>query len=388
VPRRVARPLGPPLATGLFVTAVMAAVCLYAPSFVTFLELKAYDSFLRFAPHRAPTGAVAVVDLDEPSLARFGQWPWPRYRVARLLSRIRDAGAQAVAIDMVFAEADRTSIDLLAREIRRDFGVAPVLGNVPPEAVDGDRTLARALEAGPFVLGYPFDFEGASGDDRFLQPLGIATRSRGGEVARGLHDAPGVVPNLPVLARAAGASGFFNVVADRDGVLRRVPMLIRHRGKLYPALALAAVLRARGGDPLLLDGPGGSFSLRLGGRDFPLDRKGNLLVNFRGPRRTFPHVSAGAILDGTADPGALRGKIVVVGTTAAGLQEIRTTPLEAAHPGPEIQATVVDNLLAGDALASPGCSTTRPSTCCSGWRRCTTSARWASATPSCSRRSG
>ncbi len=306
----------------------MAAICLYPPSFVSSLEMKAYDSFLRFAPPRAPTGEVLLVDLDEASLERFGQWPWPRYRVASLLSRIREMGAAVVALDLVFAEADRTS-------------------------TDGDRALAAVLASGPFVLGYQFDFTAARGDDRLLHPLRIATRARGGRAEEALFDAPGVVANLPVLARATGASGFFNVVPDRDGVLRRVPMVIRHHGNLYPGLALAAFLRARGGDPVLESGPEGVESLRLGGRVFPLDRKGNLSVNFRGPRRTFPSLSAGAILEGAADPGAIRGKIVVFGTTAAGLHEIRTTPLEPAHPGPEIQATVIDNLLAGDALVLP-----------------------------------
>lgn len=352
--RRPRRQYGPPLAAGLLVAAAMAAFCVLTPTFVTFLEMKAYDSFLRIAPHRAPTGEVAVVDLDEASLARHGQWPWPRYRVAALLSGIREAGAAAVAVDLVFAEEDRTSISLLSREIRRDFGVEIGWKNVPPEALDGDRALAKVLAGGPFVLGYPFDFSWPGKDSRAPRPLNLAIRSYGGEPPGDLlFEAAGVVGNLPELERAAGASGFFNVVPDRDGVLRRVPMVIRHKGRHYPSLALATFLRARGGDAALEAGSRGAESLSLSGRKIPLDPKGNLLVRFRGPRGTFPHVSAGSILEGSLPPGALRGKILVLGTTSAGLHEIRTTPIEAAHPGPEIHATVIDNLLAGDALALP-----------------------------------
>jgi len=169
----------------------------------------------------------------------------------------------------------------------------------------------------------------------------------------GLFDAPGVVCNLPVLSRAAGSSGFFNVTPDADGMLRRVPLVIRHKGALYPSLALAVYLRARGGDAVLEAGPEGIEALRLSGRSIPLDRRGNLVVNYRGRRNVFTHVSAASVLDGTADPSALSGRIAILGTTAAGLHEIRTTPLEAAQPGAEIHATVIDNLLAADPIALP-----------------------------------
>ncbi len=332
----------------------MGALSIWPPPLAVFLEGKIYDSFMRYT-HRPPaTGSVSVVDLDEASLARLGQWPWPRYRVARLLGKIREAGAAAVGLDMVFAEPDRTSLRSLSGEIRRDLGADIVLEGLPPEALDTDRALADVLAGGPFVLGYQFDFDGVRGESCVLHPLRGAVRSNGrtGNTA-GPFDAPGVICNLPALARAAGASGFFNVTPDSDGVLRRVPMVIRHGGVLYPSFALAVYLRAQGGDALLETGPEGIEAMRLDGRSIPLDRRGNLLVNYRGRRRAFPHVSAASILDGTADPAAVKGKIVILGTTAAGLHEIRTTPLEAAQPGAEIHATVIDDLLAGDPVAQP-----------------------------------
>lgn len=313
-----------------------------------------YDSFLRSAPHRHVSGSVTVVDLDESSLARLGQWPWPRYRVARLLEKIRAGGAEAVGLDMVFAESDRTSLGSLSREIRRDLGASIPLGGLPSEALDTDRALAAALSGGPFVLGYQFDFHAPRGETCVLHPLRAPILSEEGSSADAeMFEAPGVVCNLPVLAMAAGASGFFNVTPDADGVLRRVPLVIRHKGLLHPSLALAVYLRAHGGDAVLETGPEGIEAIRLGGKRIPLDRGGNVLVNFRGRRGIFPHVSAAAILDGTADPAALDGKIVLLGTTAAGLHEIRTSPLEPAQPGVEIHATIVDNLLAGDPIARP-----------------------------------
>jgi adenylate cyclase len=332
----------------------MGALCLWPPPLAVFLDGKIYDSFMRSTRRPANTGSVTIVDLDEASLEKIGQWPWPRYRVARLLLKIREAGAAAVGLDMVFAEPDRTSLNSLSGEIRRDLGAGIALAGLPPDALDTDRALAQALSGVPAVLGYQFDFGAPRVRACVLHPLPAAIRSDGGtDGSMGLFDAPGVVCNLPVLSRAAGSSGFFNVTPDADGMLRRVPLVIRHKGALYPSLALAVYLRARGGDAVLEAGPEGIEALLLSGRSIALDRRGNLVVNYRGRRNVFTHVSAASVLDGTADPAALSGKIAILGTTAAGLHEIRTTPLEAAQPGAEIHATVIDNLLAADPIAQP-----------------------------------
>ena len=347
-------PTLPTILAGVVLTLLGGALSVWSPPLAVSIEGKIYDTFLRSAPRHPPPGPITIVDLDETSLERLGQWPWPRYRIARLLERIREDGATAAGLDMVFAEPDRTSIASLSAEILRDLGTRIDLAGFPREALDTDLALATTLARGPFVLGYQFDFETARGRGCVLHPLRAAVLSDGGSgMADGLFDARGVVCNLPALATAAGSSGFFNVTPDPDGVLRRVPLVIRHDGRLYPSLALALYLRARGGDALLETGPEGVEALRLDRKRIPLDRHGNLLVNFRGPHRTFPHLSAAALLEGTADPTRLKGRIVLLGTTAAGLKEIRTTPLDAAEAGVEIHANVLDNLLSGDPVVEP-----------------------------------
>jgi len=347
-------PTLPTIVAGVALTLLGGTLSAWSPPLAVSIEGKIYDTFLRSVRRHPAPGPVAIVDIDETSLERLGQWPWPRYRIARLLERIRQHGAAAVGLDMVFAEPDRTSLEALSREILRDLGTRIDLTDFPSEALDTDRTLAATFTGGPFVLGYQFDFETARGNACVLHPLRAAVLS--GEDppgVGGLFDATGAVCNLAGLSEAAGSSGFFNVTPDPDGILRRVPLVIRHKGALYPNLALALYLKARGGDVVLETGPEGVEALRLDGRRVPLDRHGNLMVNFRGPRRTFPHLSAAGILDGTVDPSRLKGKIVLLGTTAAGLKEIRTTPLDAAQPGVEIHANVVDNLLSGDPISAP-----------------------------------
>jgi len=347
-------PALPTILAGVVLTVLGAALAIWSPPLADSIEGKVYDTFLRSVTRHPAPGPITIVDLDEASLARLGQWPWPRYRIARLLERIREDGATATGLDMVFAEPDRTSLTPLSAEILRDLGTRIDLAGFPREALDTDLALATTLARGPFVLGYQFDFETARGDACVLHPLRAAIRSDGGAGGTyGLFDARGVVCNLPALATAAGSSGFFNVTPDPDGVLRRIPLAIRHKGALYPNLALALYLRARGGNAVLETGPEGVEALRLDGKRIPLDRHGNMLVNFRGPHRTFPHLSAAAVLEGPADPTRLKGRIVLLGTTAAGLKEIRTTPLDAAQPGVEIHANVLDNLLSGDPIAEP-----------------------------------
>ena len=343
----------PAIVAGVLLTLLGGGLSVWSPTLIDSLEGKVYDSFLRSAPRHTVPGPITIVDLDEASLERLGQWPWPRYRIARLLDRIREGGATAVGLDMVFPEPDRMSLTPLSGEILRDLGMRIDLAGFPRDALDTDRALAATLAGGPFVLGYQFDFETARGNGCVLHPLRAAVLSgTGAGGADGLYNARGVVCNLPALSKAAGSSGFINAAPDPDGVLRRVPLVIRHKGVLYPNLALALYQRARGEDVVLETGPDG-VGMRLAGRRIPLDRHGNMLVNFRGPRRTFPHLSAASVLDGTADKARMNGRIILLGTTATGLMDMRTAPLESVQPGVEIHANVLDNLLSGDPIAEP-----------------------------------
>jgi len=319
-----------------------------------FLDGKIYDSFLKSSPRRPASESVVIVDLDESSIAVLGQWPWPRYRVAQLLEKIHKAGASAVGLDILFAEPDRTSLELFAREIRQNLGVDVNLKGAAPNAMNNDQALADILASGPFVLGHQFDFDTPRGDECILHALPAVVRSKKDSVGnRPFFDAPGVICNLPILSNAVNASGFFNVTPDSDGIVRRVPLVIMHEGQLYPSLALASYLKTFGGNAIIEVGREGINAIRVGMKTIPLDNRGNVIVNYRGPRRTFHYIPAVSVLYEAADLSFLREKIVLIGTSATGLYELRTTPLEPAQPGVEIHATVLDNLITGDSIGYP-----------------------------------
>lgn len=354
-PRR--RTLWRAVATGFGFTALIIAAAWQPPRTLGNMEGRIYDIFLRGAPHR-PAGTVpVVVDIDEESLARYGQWPWPRYRVAQLLERVRDLGAAAVALDLVFAEPDRTSLPLIAREIERDLGVVVSLAEPAGRVADNDLLLADVLGKGPFVLGYAFDFGSGSGKPQgacILHPLPLSPAGRGDGRETRLARAPQVVCNLPQFARAAGASGFFNVAPDPDGTVRSVPLLMEYRGEVYPSLALAALVRARGETTVAFNSASGSVrGLQVAGREIPVDGYGNMLVRFRGAGRGYGYLSAAAVLEGRVPAAELAGRIAFVGTTAAGLKELRATPFDPVYPGPEVHAAALDTILQGDFLQRP-----------------------------------
>ena len=334
-PRRVM------LLCGVVPTLAVAVLSLYRPFFLVNLEYGVYDRLVRSIPERQPSDRIVIIDVDERSLATIGQWPWRRDVIGKLVSRLRELGAAVVALDIVFAEPDRFESN----------GIAP------------DAALADALRGGRVVLGYAMTFDGTHHASRACvrHPMGVAiVQPPDDQAGSPFFRATGAVCNLESLSDAAGVSGFLNAAPDPDGILRRVPMLVEYDGNVYPSLSLAAVAMATGERPsairvanvnnaaLLVDA-------RTGGRDrsVALDGKSNLLLRYRGAKRTFPYYSAADVLEGRANPLTFAKKIVFVGTTALGTREVVATPLDTLFAGVEVHATAADNLLQGDFLSRP-----------------------------------
>jgi adenylate cyclase len=325
-PRRVV------LLCGILPTMAVALVSLARPASFTHLEYGVYDRLTRMAGARPPGGRVAIVDVDERSLAAIGQWPWRRDAMAALLARIRALGAPVIGVDVIFAESDRHD----------------------GEAAAPDSTLARTLRDGRVVLGYAMRFDGEPDTGRCVPPpLGLSI-VQADTADEPVFRATGAVCSLPELADAAGAQGFLNAAPDSDGILRRVPLLVRLNDGTYPSLALAAVAAMTGvHDMALRVGNANSSTLALGRRVVPLDGKGNLLVRYRGRKQTFRYVSAVDVMQDRLPAAAFADTLVLVGTSALGTREVVATPLDTLFVGVEVQATVADNLLQGDFVGRP-----------------------------------
>jgi adenylate cyclase len=319
---------------GLVPTIVAALLSLFRPAFLANWQYGTYDAILRATPVKPPSGRIVIVDIDDRSLTSIGQWPWRRDVVGQLVARLRSLGAATVALDIIFAEPDRFA------------GTGPT----------PDESFADTLREGRVVLGYAMTFDAGRDPSPacFAHPLSLAIMRRDDSSEDPFFQATGAICNLPVITKAANASGFLNAAPDPDGLLRRLPVLMAHDGHVFPSLALTSLAALTGTRNMSLRVHNiDSSTLYVGARSVPVDGKANLLLRFRGPKRTFPYVSAVDVLEEKVGPELFKDRIVLVGTTALGTREVVSTPLDTLFAGVEVQATVADNIIQEDFFRRP-----------------------------------
>ena len=340
---------------GLLFTALSAFAVVYPPELIRLLNHRTYDTMLTGRPVPAGSDVPVLVAIDEQSLQAFGQWPWPRYRIAQMIERLRDLGAAAIALDMLMPEVDRTSLDVIFAERARDLDESYPACSFARGEGQNDQTLAAALRATPSILGYKLLFDGLSTKQQSLpEPLRqVVVRHMEG-AKDNWPRASGIIASRELLFSSARAGGFINAKADPDGLLRRIPLLLSGDPGYYPSLALSALLMTRTDNELRINRLPGGTSLELNGRQIPLDEQGNLLLAFRGRQKSFEYLSAADVLAGKLPDNHLAGKIAFVGAWAAGLGDRHVTPFDSAYPGLEIHATVVDGILTGNFISIPG----------------------------------
>ena len=346
---------------GFLFTLFFVVLFALKPSLLQPLDFINYDLLLRNFPNNHASRSLVIVDLDEKSLNRYGQWPWPRYRVAELFDKIAALKPAIIGIDMVFAEPDRTSAGRLLKDLGDAYKVKIAVDRLPNELSDNDRILAETLAMGPFVLGNKFQFNRLekSSEQCILHPVKVSFMHNIGDREKntGMPESTGVLCNLTIFSEKVNASGFINFSPDQDGMMRRLPMLIQYNGEVSASLGLATVLKLKETSNLILKKDGNTLrSVNYKGTSVPVDPHGQLLIKFRGPHKSYDYISAADIMDDKVSSESLQGRIAFVGTSAAGLNDLLTTPFDPIFPGVEVHATVVDNLLTGDFIAVPGWS--------------------------------
>ena len=309
---------------------------------------------------------VVILDIDEKSLQEVGHWPWPRNVLAQIVDRLFDKyQARVVAFDVVFAESDNSSgiraLDQLAQnELKQVAGFHDIYKKLRPE-LDNDSQFAAALKGRPVVLGYYLNSESKARIASIPEPVLPKGTFSGRNIA--VTSWVGYGGNLPELQKSAANAGHFNPWTDADGVVRRVPMIAELDGAYYEALSLAVVRTEialqTGSFPRVEPGyPRPEFERLMSARDYgglewlkvgplivPVDNTASALIPFRGKKASFPYVPLADVLAGRAGAEALRGKIVLIGTTAPGLLDLRATPVENVFPGVEIHANLIAGML-------------------------------------------
>jgi len=341
--------------TGFLLTVLMLLLYVAQPPLLIRTDLSVYDLFLPLRAAPAPSPVPVIIDLDEASLAEHGQWPWSRYLVADLLDALTEYGVAAIGMDIMFAEADRTSPERMQEALRRDKQLAVTYSGIPPEFADYDLILARALQRSPAVIGAFASFADDVGEIP-TPATGVIEREKKGAIPwrELIPEAKGAILPLSSLRKEA-PPGFINSRIDPDGIVREIPLIVRIGEDIHPSLSLRTLMRGLDVRDLTLEaGPYGLEAVRLGNRpSIPVSQQGMLRIPFIGPRETYPYFSVADVLARRIPQEALEGRVAFVGTSLAGLMDIRAMPYDSAYPGVEIHAAAVDVMLAGNDLGIP-----------------------------------
>lgn len=343
----------------------------YRLGFVQYGDAQLYDYRLRLSLPNKGDDRIVILDIDEKSLKQEGRWPWGRDKMARLMDSLFDGyGVAAVGFDVVFAEPDNSSgLGVLQALGEKQFRDVPqyhsVLNQIRP-ALQYDALFAEKLKGRKVVLGYYFSNSGdgtsAGKSGTLPSPVFPSEVFRGRTV--GLSSWEGYGANLSELQSSAASAGHFNPLVDFDGVVRRIPMLVEHDGQIYESLSLA-VIRSMLDMPRLVPGFAGEQNKGYGGLEWltvesaagkltiPVDAEVSALIPYRGKRNTFQYISVTDVLHGKTEQASLRNKIVLVGTSAPGLMDMRSTPVGEVYPGVEVHANMISGILSQDIKQHP-----------------------------------
>jgi adenylate cyclase len=318
------------------------------PAPVQELRVRVFDTFQRFEPRVKTARPVTIIDIDEKSLAKFGQWPWPRTRIADMIINLSRLGAAAIAVDVLFPEPDRLNPDAVADSMRYlDEATRIRLRTLP----SNDQILADAIKRSRVVLGET-GLGGVNPDlDKSFPVTGIAML--GEDPQPFMFDFPGLLRNVKPLEEAAAGRGLLTIRTERDGIVRRVPMMLLAQGAMMPSLSFE-ILRVVTGTPTIIvkSDQTGIKSVGVRGFEVPTDRNGQLWVHFARQDPSI-YVSAADVLDGSIPVDKVDHKLVLIGTSAVGLNDIKTTPVSSAMPGVEIHAQVLEAALTKSLLSRP-----------------------------------
>jgi adenylate cyclase len=318
------------------------------PAPVEELRVRTFDAFQRVDPRKKTQRPVTIVDIDDKSLEKLGQWPWPRTRLADLVTELTNLGAVVIAFDVVFSEPDRLNPDFVADTFRNlDEETRKRLRALP----SNDEIFAKAISESRVVLGESGTTDELAAIDKTLPETGLAML--GEDPQRFMFEFPGLLRNTKVLEHAAAGRGLFTIRPERDGIVRRVPMIMLAQGRTMPSLTFEMLRVATGSDTILIKTEkAGIKSLGVKNFQLPTDRNGQLWIHYAG-RDASLYVPAINVLEKTVAPEKIAGKLVLIGTSAVGLNDIKTTPVSRAMPGVEIHAQILESALTGEVIAQP-----------------------------------
>lgn len=335
------------LAQLLFTVIIMASGIvgyLKFPNFFAPFEYKIKDLMFIARGEFKGNDNIIIIDIDEKSLKELGQWPWGRDKVAKLLQNLADYGITIVGLDVVFAEPDNSSPKKVLQK----------LGMPYENILDYDDVLGKTIAETPTIVGYVF----ALGDDGIFpegHPKSGAIFIEQNKPENSYLIKPHrAILNVPQIQKNAYSNGYFNTVPDNDGIVRSIPLVMEYDGILYPSLSLEMMRLVLEQTKITIQyDEKGVNQILLGDLAIPTDFYGRMLVNYRGPQKSYRYISATDIYNKRVDPLHVKDKIALLGTSAAGLLDLRSIPFDSVYPGVEVHANALDNILNKEFISKP-----------------------------------
>lgn len=333
-----------------FITIIVVSVSLsftyeYIPKSLESFDKQLRDYMFVLRGAEDVSGNVVIVDLDDKSLNKIGQWPWSRDIISELLVNLTNAEVGIITFDMVFAEEDGKNP---AKFIEK-FGI-----KTDKELPDSDTIFAQTVSQTPTILGYQFYMSKDGFQDTKSPDIEAMFIERGrNEINKdAIPKAFGTILNIPIVQDNSYSSGFFNNLADDSGIIRSVPLLIRYDDQLYSSLALETIRAISGSKKVTVQyNNEGVETVSVGDFVIPTNRSGKIIVNFKGEGKTFDYISASDIIENKFNPEDIAGKIAIIGTSAAGLMDLRSTAFDSVYPGVEVHANVIEDILTDNYIA-------------------------------------
>ena len=326
------------------------------PEFVQVLRLKYFDQ-LQIKYPRVTEGQTysVIVDIDEKSLREIGQWPWPRTVLADLFNKSREAGMLVLGLDVLFAEKDRTSPELIAEDVKER---SPEIANLLKTLPSNESLAMEAMKAFPTVIGHSgLDVQGDANRNDIKDTSVKVFLGKNKKPKDWLIKYPGLLANVTEFEKAASGAGTVSVAEEPDGIIRRVPLISNVAGIVRPTLGLDMIRVAFKGNSIATrTGLNGVEEIiiqtkAIGNASIPTDENGRVWIYYgesdsikkENSRRYY--VSAVDIINGKVGKDRLSGKLGILGTSATGLKDIRPTPVEDRMPGVEIHANLIDTVI-------------------------------------------
>lgn len=318
----------------------LSAIYIFFPSLPDSLDNRLRDYLFTIRGELPHNQNVVIVDIDETSIKSLGQWPWSRDKLAKILENLTLANVGIVGLDIVFAEEDRTS----PHKILQDLKI------YKKDVPNYDLEFSNVVENSPVILGYQFDLVKKDNTNAKVPQIpAIFIEKDKPQDKSYLIEAYNTILNIPQIQDKAYSSGFFNNIPDDTGIIRSVPLIISYDDTIYPSLALEVIRVINDTKKVVVQyDENGISNIVLDDISIPTDRYGRMLINFRGPERSFKYISAIDIYNNNFDKSEIDGKIVLIGTSAAGLFDLRATPFDSIFPGVEVHANIIDNILMQD----------------------------------------